>query len=563
MPAVRPAAVGLLEAVRVICEEPPRPLRDSWSGAVRLDSDIETIVGKALEKDALRRYASAAALAEDIDRFLGSRPILARPPSVAYQLSKLVSRHRTAVAAAVLAVLVLVGATVVSTAMYLRSERAARRATIAAATSDQVAAFLRDMLSGVGPSVALGRDTRLMREILDITASRVGQDLAGQPEVAAELRSILGTTYRDLGEYERARPELELAAALQERLHGTDHPATLRARSDLGALQFFLGNMDSAASILTEVGDAQSALLGDDDPDTLSTRANLAQVLFYQGRLEEAEQLASGVLAAARRVLGDDEDTTLGVWFVLAQTVTDQLRLEDASAVYQDLIEVLDRDRGPDHPMTLSARVSYGWMLRLQQRYSEAETVTRDALERMRRVLGNEHSETMVAINNLGIILKDQGRLDEAEPFYVENVEVGRRVLGDRHPEQLAGVINLASFYQARGRCLDAERLAGESAATLAEVLSPDFIGRGFALQIRGVCRAKRGALAGAEEDLLEAHRILAPRFGPDQSRMRELLTTLADVCERSGRPDEAARWRAELEPGTDPAAAGMLQGTN
>lgn len=541
---------GLLESVRVICEEPPRPLRDGWKGAMRLDPDVETIVGKALEKEAGRRYTSAAALAEDIDRFLGSRPILARPPSAAYQLSKLVARHRTAVAAAALAVLALVGATVVSSVMYLRAERAARQAKIAAATSDQVAGFLADMLTGVGPSVAMGRDIRLMREILDTTASRVGEDLAGQPEVAAELREILGTTYRDLGEYERAAPELEQAIVLRERLYGPRHPATLRARSELGVLQFALGDMEASESLLTEVGAAQSELLGDEHPDTLRTRTNLAQVLFYQGQLDEAEAIASGVLEAARRALGDEDDTTLLVWFVLAQTVTDQLDLDEAARLYQELIAVLERVKGPDHPSTLSAHCSYGWTLRLQKRYPEAESETRGALERMRRVLGNDHSETMVAINNLGIILKDQGRLDEAEPYYVENVEVGRRVLGDRHPEQLAGVINLASFYQARGRCDEAERLAGESAAALAEVLSPDFLGRGFALQIRGTCRAGRGDLTGAEGDLLEAHRILAPKFGPDQAKMRALLTTLAEVCERTARPADAARWRAELEGG-------------
>ena len=61
---------SLIEAVRVICEEPPRSLRSTMSGRRRLDPDIETIVGKALEKDANRRYASAAAMAEDVDRYL-------------------------------------------------------------------------------------------------------------------------------------------------------------------------------------------------------------------------------------------------------------------------------------------------------------------------------------------------------------------------------------------------------------------------------------------------------------------------------------------------------------
>ena len=57
--------VSLAEAVRVICEQPPAPLQRFWSGEKKVDPDLETIVGKALDKDVDRRYASAAALAED------------------------------------------------------------------------------------------------------------------------------------------------------------------------------------------------------------------------------------------------------------------------------------------------------------------------------------------------------------------------------------------------------------------------------------------------------------------------------------------------------------------
>ncbi len=60
------------------------------------------------------------------------------------------------------------------------------------------------MLEGVGPSVALGRDTTMLREVLDQTAVRIDSELEGQPEVEANVRSVLGSTYRDLGELEKA-----------------------------------------------------------------------------------------------------------------------------------------------------------------------------------------------------------------------------------------------------------------------------------------------------------------------------------------------------------------------
>ena len=76
----------------------------------RLPGDVETIVLKALSKDPLRRYPSAAALGSDIDDYLSGRPISARRDSAMYVLGRLASRHRGAALAAVFMLLTLAGA---------------------------------------------------------------------------------------------------------------------------------------------------------------------------------------------------------------------------------------------------------------------------------------------------------------------------------------------------------------------------------------------------------------------------------------------------------------------
>jgi serine/threonine protein kinase len=89
---------------RIVCEvEPTQP-----SVAVRrrngewrpLRGDLDTIVMKALQKQPERRYASVAALVEDLDRFSQFRPVLARPDTLAYRASRYVRRHRGALAVA-------------------------------------------------------------------------------------------------------------------------------------------------------------------------------------------------------------------------------------------------------------------------------------------------------------------------------------------------------------------------------------------------------------------------------------------------------------------------------
>jgi serine/threonine protein kinase/formylglycine-generating enzyme required for sulfatase activity len=110
------------EAARIIREEEPT----SASSINRVfRGDIETIVAKALEKDKVRRYQSAAGLAEDIRRYLEDEPILARPPSAMYQLQKFAKRNRTLVTGVAAVFVVLVAGVIVSTRSAMR-ERAAK-----------------------------------------------------------------------------------------------------------------------------------------------------------------------------------------------------------------------------------------------------------------------------------------------------------------------------------------------------------------------------------------------------------------------------------------------------
>src|SRR5262245_38229032 len=148
---------------------------------------------KCLEKDRPRRYETANGLAMDIQRHLNNDPVAARPPSRLYRLQKLVRRNKLAFAAAGAVVMALLLGIVISVWQAVRATHAKRealaarqqaeanelkavaaraseaklreraeadekKAEIAAARSDQAAQFMKDMLKGVGPSVALGRD---------------------------------------------------------------------------------------------------------------------------------------------------------------------------------------------------------------------------------------------------------------------------------------------------------------------------------------------------------------------------------------------------------------------
>ena len=138
---------GLAEIQRTLREdEPPRPSsRISSLGAAStssatnrradlrsltraLEGDLDWITMKALEKDRVRRYDTAHALALDVERHLSGEAVLAGPPSGLYRARKLFRRHRGTFLAAGAVVLALVVGIIGTSWALLQTRRAERQA---------------------------------------------------------------------------------------------------------------------------------------------------------------------------------------------------------------------------------------------------------------------------------------------------------------------------------------------------------------------------------------------------------------------------------------------------
>ena len=104
----------------------------------QLRGDLDWIVLKCLEKDRIRRYATANGLAVDIERFLHEEAVLARPPSQLYRLQKLVRRNRIAVLAGATAVAALFLGSIISTWLFIKEREALRSVETARAKEMQL-----------------------------------------------------------------------------------------------------------------------------------------------------------------------------------------------------------------------------------------------------------------------------------------------------------------------------------------------------------------------------------------------------------------------------------------
>jgi serine/threonine-protein kinase len=123
----------VLETLEQVKTREPEPLG-------RVNRDLATVCLKCLEKDPARRYASAAALADDLDCWLAGEPIRARPQTRLQRLMRWAGRHRTLAWSASVALFVA-GAVLAGSLGYMASQRTARR-TVAV---ERIQAALGDM----------------------------------------------------------------------------------------------------------------------------------------------------------------------------------------------------------------------------------------------------------------------------------------------------------------------------------------------------------------------------------------------------------------------------------
>jgi len=231
---------SVVNALSSVMNTAPRPLRQSWKGLKPLDADVETIVMKALEKDPDQRYGSAAALAEDVGRYLTSQPIEARAPSAMYRARKFVRRHRYGVAAAVAVAIALVAAVVGTTTGLVRARRAEAEASRQAASARKArdeASQQAQLALGTVYDVVTAADETLQRrpdmgplrkQILEISMKnldKISRDAATSKTADRTMGVALqrmGVFYGQYGALEETKKIYERSLEIFERLMKED-----------------------------------------------------------------------------------------------------------------------------------------------------------------------------------------------------------------------------------------------------------------------------------------------------------------------------------------------------
>jgi serine/threonine protein kinase/tetratricopeptide (TPR) repeat protein len=536
----------LHEAARIICEIAPTPLSKSWSGTKRLDRDIETIVGKALEKEAPRRYQSVAAMSEDVFRFLTGQPILARPPSSIYQLRKMAARHKLGFA---FAALLLVLITVFSIGISFQARRIARerdRANREAKTAQQVSEFLVSLFQVSDPFEGKGKDVTA-REILEAGSGRIASELQDQPEVRATLLNTMGRVYRNLGLYDKAIELVQAGLRIREQRLGPDNIETAKSLDSLGALKLDKADYGLAETLMRRALEIRINRLGTESAEVAESYNNLSSVEFEKGNWTKSEVLVRRALAIQKKALGENTLEVANSLNNLAIVLQYEDKLAESEPLYQEALTLRRRLLGADHPFVAQSINNLAMLYLRVQNFAEAEKLFREALASNQRAFGDEHPEVAANLNNLALLNLQWKRLPQAELMYRQVVAIDQKNLGENNPA-------LSEPIQSLGVVLTREKKFPEAEECLRKAISLKLLRFqenhwqvATARNLLGACLFDRKKYKDAEPLLVQSYGIIKAQFGMKHERTRRAASRLIDLYNATGKRDMSAALEADL----------------
>jgi len=471
--------------------------------AHQLSGDLATIVGRAMHRDADRRYATAAGLAEDVRRHLDGRPVLARGDSWSYRTGRFLRRNwlQLGLAGAALAA-------AVTFAVFHNHRIAAERdrAQYQAETADSVSEFLISVFLESDPDRSDDHEATV-RDVLARGAERVLADVEGDPAVRARLLDALGEVQRKLGRLREAEPLLEEGLALRRQALDPRDPEILSSLGHLASLRSELGDPEASLALNREIYARAMDIHGEDHVETVVRLHNLGTALRNAGELAEAEEVLRRSLAGRRRHFGDEHIAVANAVGSLANLVRDQERYEEAAELYAEALRLSQTVYGEDHVRVASIWHNLGRMQVQTNRREEAEHSLDEALRIRRAAYGDDSLRLESTLATRGALRTDRGDLAGAEEDYREALDLASRHVGPRSRAIVAPLTALGRVFARGGRTAEAD-------STLAE------------------------AIAIAQESYGEGH-----------AAWGEAVDAYVEFLEQAGREQQAAAWRERAKP--------------
>lgn len=561
------------EMLRIIREEDPPIPSTRLSETARMNaSDSETHIGepskisrivrgeldwivmKALDKVRDRRYATAAALAEDIGSYLNGDRVAACPPTLAYRMTKFAKRNRAALMTASLVFLALVAGLIGTASQSIRARDAEAEARLAEADavraaeqSDRINRYLRNDILGLeantlffNPKMKFDPNLKLVT-LLERARGRLESGFADRPKERALLQVLLAESYCSIGKYDVAsdllRPLVDRAVVVGPE----GYAGLLAGKSLLIQLELLQGNWRESIPLLDELLKLKQDVYGNGHEQTRKTLNDLAISYKMNGDYRKARELLLVLYDATARKSGSASSETLKAKHHLAVV---KGKLGEDEVAERWLNEVATTMKASNENSDLdNVLTDLGEFYLSRKRFAEAEEPLKRAAELRHTQLGNTSPHTVSTNLCLATVYLSQGKLKPAEEIRSEFIAC----FGDNLKLASASVVEQMELHAEL--LLDSEHyVAAEQLLRLAnEILqvqsieTPEIVGQVHSC-LGSVLTGQR-KLEEAESELLEGYAELCNSDDASQEDIALAAQRLANFYEAAGNDLQAEHW--------------------
>lgn len=375
--------------------------------------EINAIVCMALEPEPSRRYATADALAQDIERYLAGDAIRAHPDSLLYRLRKAAFRHRFGFAAGTATLLAVIVGAGVSLIQARRASDEAARATEAAERANAVKEFVVDVFRiNARDAHDNGKLRELPAELILLRGARlIEAKFDQQPQLQAELFGVVADIFANMGSSVQAtefgRKHLHALIKIGAQADDQAKARILLARA-LARTGHFAESELEARGALAVAKDASAV--------STSARLTLARVLLLQAKYPECLQQLDQVDVS----LGDPGPHVASARVesaaLRAAWLSRRNRFDEAAEHYKRAIDIATITEGELSRTAIDIRLDFTEELARRRRGDDAKSQLALALKAMRVLNGPGDIRAALAEARAAVVLGETYEipLDEA-----------------------------------------------------------------------------------------------------------------------------------------------------
>jgi serine/threonine-protein kinase len=560
---------------------PPSIATLDRSRARALRGELDTLVGKAMHEEPERRYASAQALADDVENYLGGRPLLAAPDSFAYRTRKFVARHRLAVFG--IAAMTLLAAFFV---WRLNAERqralvAEKRAEREARSQSRSRDFLVSLFEAASPENASGHALSA-RELIDKGSANLERELKDEPETAARLSLTIAQVYSASGDpkasvtageralvlaagedaetallraeilltlareydnterYDDARRATEQALALRLRHAPEDHAAITEALTE-SAARAVRRDDKTAAREFFDRAIAEFARVGKPDPHQhADILRGLAELDNAEGKLADSLKHAKESVAALAD-LPPASPVRIDYWRMLATAQVANGDPGGAVATLQRALDVAHAALGENSYKVADLENDIAVAQNGQGRYREAIPHLEESIRITQKQRPDAHVATAFSVVNLGSLYENLGDYEKSEQLFRQGISSIEAEAPDT-PELDSFRCNLARTLMKRGEIAEARALFDKAMRNISARDGEDSFAYAFQMFRRSRLELAAGNLESAAADLLDSERVLTPLLPPHHALIVQFHVVHAQLAKARGDLDAAKK---------------------